>query len=123
LDSNIEKQTNLEIDLLKAKSKLDETFLEINELKKNNITQKNLIDLLKKNYGDKEAQFNELHELYFRILNENKNFMNLSSNEKHKLQVKYTDLQSKVCLTWGLLLKDYIEFLWSVVDGSFVKID
>ncbi len=123
MDSNIEKQTNLEIDLLKAKSKLDETFLEINELKKNNITQKNLIDLLKKNYGDKEAQFNELHELYFRILNENKNFMNLSSNEKHKLQVKYTDLQSKVCLTWGLLLKDYIEFLWSVVDGSFVKID
>jgi hypothetical protein len=60
LYSNIEKQTNLEIDLLKLKSKLEEAHSEINELKETNLSQKNLNDLLKQNYNDKENQFNDL---------------------------------------------------------------
>lgn len=96
LDTNIEKQTNLEIELLKTKSKMDESYLQINELKKTVTSQKNLIDLLKRNYNEKEIQFNELQDLYDKCLNDNKQLLQLNSNEKYQLQLKYHDLQSKV---------------------------
>ncbi len=108
LDSNIEKQTNLEIDLLKLKSKLDEAYSEINELKETNSSQKNLNDLLKQNYNDKENQFNDLQESYCKLSNENKNLVHLNNNEKYKLQLKYTDLHSKVKKIWNRTLKNIL---------------
>ena len=96
LDSNIEKQTNLEIDLLKAKSKVEDAHLEITELNRNNLSQINVIDLLKKSLNEKENEFNELNKLYYKTLSENKYLINLNSNERHNLQLKYTELQLKV---------------------------
>ena len=96
LDTNIEKQTNLEIDLLKLKSKLEEAYTEITDLKQTNLSQKNLNDLLKQNYNDKENQYNDLQESNYKLSNENKHLVNLNNNDKYKLQLKYSDLHSKV---------------------------
>ena len=96
LDSNIEKQTNLEIDLLKLQSKLDEAYLEIKELKKFNSAETNLSDLLKRDLTDKEIQLNSLQELYQKISNENLYLITLNTNEKNKYKAKYYNLHSKV---------------------------
>ena len=53
MDSNVEKQTNLELDLIKTKSKQDEMQLLYNELKQNYNSQSKMVEMMKSNAKEK----------------------------------------------------------------------
>ena len=85
----------MEIDLLKTKSKLDETQLELNDTKKSFLKQNKMIEMMKKAAYDKELQYNSLHESYQQCFNENRYLIETSTSDKSKLESKLNELQVK----------------------------
>lgn len=86
----------MEIELLKTKSKLDETLLELNDTKKSFLKQNKMIEIMKKSAYEKELQYNSLHESYQQCLNENRYLIEASTSDKSKLESKFNELQVKM---------------------------
>lgn len=95
-DISMQKQVELEMELLKTKSKLDETIYELKEIKTNSAKQTKLLEFMKQNAQERELQYASLQESYKICYNENRQILESSSFDKSKFESQYSDLQAKM---------------------------
>jgi hypothetical protein len=92
LNTNMNAHNNLEIELLKKSSSLDEINLKFNDLKHNYDTQLKFIDKLKFDLNRKDEDLSKLNQIYEKIYADSENLISLNELEKKK----FKDYQEKV---------------------------
>ncbi|CAF0722537.1 unnamed protein product [Brachionus calyciflorus] len=100
LDVNGEKINELQIDLSRANSKLDEAVLQLNEAKHNHLNEVKKNESLLKELEGKDLKYEELKNSYENVLYQIQSLNKINLKQKNEFETELIGLRDKSDLNW-----------------------